>query len=63
MIYDKVTIEIRRFTQTFYKNQFVISCRIAAQKYRFQGFAEVEVVDFDQEQVEVFAKNFRLFFY
>ncbi|MEH1904901.1 MAG: NACHT domain-containing NTPase [Nostoc sp.] len=54
---DKVTIEIRRFTQTFYKNQFVISCRIAAQKYRFQGFNEVEVADFNQEQVEVFAKN------
>ncbi|MEH2412645.1 NACHT domain-containing protein [Nostoc sp.] len=54
---DKVTIEIRRFIQTFYKNQFVISCRIGAQKYRFQGFTEVEVADFDQEQVEVFAKN------
>ncbi|MBN3884250.1 MAG: NACHT domain-containing NTPase [Nostoc sp. JL34] len=54
---DKLTIQIRRFTQTFYKNQFVISCRIAAQKYRFQGFTEVEVADFDQEQVEVFAKN------
>ncbi|MEH2238642.1 NACHT domain-containing protein [Nostoc sp.] len=51
------SIEIRRFTQTFYKNQFVISCRIAAQKYRFQGFTEVEVADFDQEEVEVFAKN------
>ncbi len=54
---DKITIEIRRFTQTFYKNQFVINCRIAAQKYRFQGFTEVEVADFDQEQVEVFAKK------
>lgn len=54
---DKVTIEIRRFTQTFYRNQFVINCRIAAQKYRYQGFAEVEIADFDQEQVEVFAKK------
>ncbi|MHC5596186.1 MAG: NACHT domain-containing protein [Nostoc sp.] len=54
---DKITIEIRRLTQTFYRNQFVISCRISAQKYRFQGFTEVEVADFDQEQVEVFAKN------
>ncbi|MEH2112958.1 NACHT domain-containing protein [Nostoc sp.] len=54
---DQFTIEIRRFAQTFYRNQFVISCRIAAQKYRFQGFTEVEVADFDQEQVEIFAKN------
>ncbi|MHC5858035.1 NACHT domain-containing protein [Nostoc sp.] len=54
---DQVTREIRRFAQTFYRNQFVISCRIAAHKYRFQGFTEVEVADFDQEQVEIFAKN------
>ncbi|MEH1777962.1 MAG: NACHT domain-containing NTPase [Nostoc sp.] len=54
---DKVTIEIRRLAQIFYRNQFVISCRIAAHKYRFQGFIEVEVADFDQEQVEIFAKN------
>ncbi|WP_375492605.1 NACHT domain-containing protein [uncultured Nostoc sp.] len=54
---DKVTIEIRRLAQIFYRNQFVISCRIAAHKYRFQGFTEVEVADFDQEQVEIFAKN------
>ncbi|MCF2150770.1 NACHT domain-containing NTPase [Desmonostoc muscorum LEGE 12446] len=54
---EKIIIEIRRFTQVFYKNKFVISCRIAAQKYRFQGFTEVELADFDQEQVEVFAKK------
>ncbi|MEH1924363.1 NACHT domain-containing protein [Nostoc sp.] len=54
---DKVTREVRSFTQTFYRNQFVISCRIAAHKYRFQGFTEVEVADFDQEQIEIFAKN------
>ncbi|MFN6472894.1 MAG: NACHT domain-containing protein [Nostoc sp. SerVER01] len=54
---EKITIGIRRFTQIFYKNKFVISCRIAAQKYRFHGFTEVEVADFDQEQVEGFAKK------
>ncbi|QSJ14473.1 NACHT domain-containing NTPase [Nostoc sp. UHCC 0702] len=54
---DQVTREIRRFTQFYYKNQFVITCRIAAQKYRFQGFTEVEIADFDYEQVETFVKN------
>ncbi|MBH8554587.1 NACHT domain-containing NTPase [Nostocaceae cyanobacterium CENA357] len=54
---DKVTRELRRFTQYFYKNQFVISCRIAAQQYRFMGFTEVEVADFSYEQVEIFVKN------
>ncbi|BAZ54258.1 putative signal transduction protein containing Nacht domain (plasmid) [Nostoc sp. NIES-4103] len=54
---DRVTREIRRFSQYYYKNQFVISCRIAAQKYKFQGFTEVEIADFDYEQVEAFVKN------
>jgi predicted NACHT family NTPase len=54
---DKVTEELRRFTQYYYKNQFVISCRIAAQQYRFPGFTEVEIADFSYEQVEVFVKN------
>ncbi|MBD6618361.1 NACHT domain-containing NTPase [Komarekiella sp. 'clone 1'] len=54
---DRIIGEIRRCAQTFYKNQFVISCRIAAQKYKFQGFTEVEVADFDYTQVEVYAKN------
>jgi predicted NACHT family NTPase len=34
---DKVTIEIRKFAQSFYRNKFVFSCRIAAHKYRFHG--------------------------
>lgn len=29
---EKITIEIRRFTQNFHRNQFVISCRIAVNK-------------------------------
>ncbi|RCJ41299.1 histidine kinase [Nostoc minutum NIES-26] len=54
---ERVTREIRRFTQVYYKNQFVISSRIAAQQYRFQGFTEVEVTDFNYEQVEAFVKK------
>ncbi len=36
------------------KNQFLITCRIAAKEYLFQGFREVEVADFDEEQIRVF---------
>ncbi len=36
------------------KNQFLITCRIAAKEYLFQGFREVEVADFDEEQIQVF---------
>ena len=36
------------------KNQFLITCRIAAKEYLFQGFREVEVADFDEDQIQVF---------
>lgn len=54
---DDVIREIRKFTQIHYKNQFVISCRIAAHKYRFPGFTEVELADFNAQQIEIFLKN------
>ncbi|MBU7586518.1 MAG: NACHT domain-containing NTPase [Nostoc sp. TH1S01] len=54
---NQVNKEIRRFYQSYYKNQFVISCRIAAQKYKFSGFTEVEISDFDMQQAETFVKN------
>ncbi|MBW4613301.1 MAG: NACHT domain-containing NTPase [Desmonostoc vinosum HA7617-LM4] len=54
---EQVTISIRRLAQIFYKNQFIISSRIAAQKYRFAGFTEFEIADFNARQVEVFVKN------
>ncbi|ABA21538.1 Predicted signal transduction protein containing Nacht domain [Trichormus variabilis ATCC 29413] len=54
---DKVIREIRKFIQTFYKNQFVITCRVSAQKYRFQGFTEVEIADFQEQQRDVFVRQ------
>jgi predicted NACHT family NTPase len=54
---DEVVRQIRRFTDRYFKNQFIITCRIAAQKYRFQAFTDVEVADFNPNQVEVFAKK------
>lgn len=54
---DQVLRQIRRFTEKYFRNRFVITCRIAAQKYRFEGFTEVEVADFNQAQIESFAKT------
>ncbi|UKO98720.1 NACHT domain-containing protein [Nostoc sp. UHCC 0870] len=54
---DDVIREIRKFSQIYYKNQFIISCRIAAHKYRFPGFTEVELADFHDQQIEAFIKN------
>jgi predicted NACHT family NTPase len=56
---DEVVKQIRRLVNKYFKNQFIISCRIAAEKYRFsvENFTDVEVADFNNEQVEVFAKK------
>jgi predicted NACHT family NTPase len=56
---DEVIKQVRRFVEKFFKNKFIITCRIAAQKYRFvrEGFSDVEVADFDDKQVKLFAKK------
>jgi predicted NACHT family NTPase len=56
---EQLVKQLRRFIRNYHKNQFIISCRIAAFKYRFkeEGFTEVEVADFNDKQIEDFAKN------
>ncbi|NEZ64371.1 NACHT domain-containing protein [Leptolyngbyaceae cyanobacterium CCMR0082] len=53
--HNHVVHEIKVFTQTFRTCQFVITCRIAARKYTFEHFAEVEIADFSQEQIAEFS--------
>jgi predicted NACHT family NTPase len=38
-------------------NNFVVTCRIAALDYIFENFTEVEVSDFEHEQISTFATN------
>ncbi len=57
---EKIIHEIRYFVDKFYKNQFIISCRIAAQAYKFSGFTEVEIADFDQQQIQNFVQKWFL---
>ena len=54
---NEVIRQIRKFADRFYKNQIIITCRLAAQEYRFPGFTEVEIADFNHFQVEAFARN------
>jgi predicted NACHT family NTPase len=56
---DEVVRQIRWFARKYFNNQFIITCRIAAFKYRFkdEGFTDVEVADFNDKQIEEFAKN------
>ncbi|MEG4989176.1 NACHT domain-containing NTPase [Microcoleus sp. BR0-C5] len=56
---DAVVRQIRQFVQKYYNNQFIITCRIAASKYRFhdEAFTCVEIADFNCEQIAAFARN------
>ena len=54
---DEVIKHIRKLSDKYYKIQLVITCRIAAQDYRFRGFTEVEIADFKPAQIESFVKK------
>ncbi len=52
-----VVKQILRFCQDHYGNCFLITCRTQNQKYRFEGFTDVEVADFNPEQVAKFIRR------
>lgn len=54
---SRILKEISDFSSSFQQNQFVMTCRIAAKEYTFEKFTEVEVADFNQEQIVSFATN------
>ncbi|MBD1922316.1 NACHT domain-containing protein [Microcoleus sp. FACHB-831] len=57
---DEVLTEVCTFSSKYFKNQFVITCRIAAQLANQRdslNFDNVEVADFNYEQIEAFAKK------
>jgi predicted NACHT family NTPase len=54
---EEILKQIRRFCQHYYSNHFAITCRIAAHNYRFEGFTEVEIADFNSAQIEAFANK------
>ncbi|MBE8970698.1 NACHT domain-containing NTPase [Nostocales cyanobacterium LEGE 12452] len=53
----RVLRQIREFSDLFHTNQFIITCRIAAKEYTYQSFTEVEMADFDDKQIAIFAQN------
>ncbi|NEO98979.1 MAG: NACHT domain-containing NTPase [Symploca sp. SIO2E9] len=52
---NRILNQIQQFTNQYHTNSFVITCRIAAQDYTFENFTEVEVADFDDQQIRTFA--------
>jgi len=56
----RVLRQIQQFSEHNASNAFVITCRIATREYIFEKFTEVEVADFDDEQIaDVSGKWFR----
>lgn len=53
----RVIQQIQTFSNQYSRNQFVITCRIAAKEYTFENFREVEVADFSKEQIETFVRK------
>ncbi|HEY9627119.1 MAG TPA: NACHT domain-containing NTPase [Coleofasciculaceae cyanobacterium] len=51
----RVLRQIEQLSGQFPDNQFVITCRIAAKEYSLEQFTEVEVADFNAEQIKSFA--------
>lgn len=49
--------EIRKFSDKYYKNRFVVSCRMAGQKLQLRGFTDVEVAPLTQTQIATFAQK------
>ncbi|MBE9224898.1 NACHT domain-containing NTPase [Phormidium sp. LEGE 05292] len=51
---SRVIKQVRDFSEKFRRNQFVMTCRIAASNYNFDKFKDVEVADFDEKQINTF---------
>ncbi|NJN87545.1 MAG: NACHT domain-containing NTPase [Leptolyngbyaceae cyanobacterium SL_7_1] len=54
---NRVLRQIREFSEQFHRNQYVMTCRIAAKDYTFEQFREVEVTDFEPEQIATFVQK------
>lgn len=48
---------ISEFSQQYYKNRFILTCRTQTTQYTLPAFEFVELADFNKEQVESFAQN------
>jgi predicted NACHT family NTPase len=54
---DRISRDIRNFSEKFHSNCYIMTCRIAAREYTFEKFTEVEVADFDEQQIKTFSQN------
>ncbi|WP_404784878.1 NACHT domain-containing protein [Altericista sp. CCNU0014] len=48
---------VSRYNNKYQGNRFIASCRIAAFRSGFTGFTDIELADFDDEQIQQFIHN------
>jgi predicted NACHT family NTPase len=49
--------EIRRFSEEYHLNRFIVSCRIADQRLQLKGFTDIEIAPFDRTQINLFVQK------
>ncbi|MBN3905982.1 MAG: NACHT domain-containing NTPase [Nostoc sp. NMS1] len=52
-----VANEIRRFSEKYQKNMFVVTCRTAAKAFNLRRFTDVEIAPFTSDQIVAFAQK------
>ncbi|MEH2051847.1 NACHT domain-containing protein [Nostoc sp.] len=52
-----VVNEIRRLSEKYQKNMFVVTCRTAAKAFNLRRFTDVEIAPFSQEKIVAFAQK------
>lgn len=50
----RVINQVQSLANRHRNNHFIITCRIAAYEYSFQGFIDVEIADFNDQQIKTF---------
>ncbi|MBD3338279.1 MAG: NACHT domain-containing protein [Candidatus Lokiarchaeota archaeon] len=54
---DIIISQLTDFSDKYINNNFIISCRIAAYNHWFKRYVDVEIADFNNEQINTFINN------
>ncbi|OYE02609.1 hypothetical protein CDG79_22920 [Nostoc sp. 'Peltigera membranacea cyanobiont' 232] len=54
----EISKQIKQFSRTYPQNQLIVTCRTQSQESRFERFDYIEVADFNEKQVNAFAKHY-----
>ncbi len=55
--FHRVIEDIKNFSEQYYNNRFIITSRLGAQEYVFEKFTEVEIANFQLNQIAQFAQR------